>query len=471
MPYQPNSLIPEALPVELNPAYRTSTVNEPVILYDGQLEFVEDNHVISGTGRIRLEWVPVPQVTFGMDAPDGAPPPGSLRFPVGLLRMTDGRSAAARVLGMKLSGGDNATAPRFSGIVDTAEFGSADSIEYALFHLPNFRSFSGSNTRDESGTRCQAARAVVEGGGWRITLDELPNESATKGRKFGEQIEAMSGFGITHVGRLERISGDSFSATDAKPILEALSQFLSFCRGSWVAPVLPVGFDLDGKRTWEEWRGGKIERWHRVGSWFDSLSCVGLVEVFSGFLLRWNDEAWKEPIRLALHWYVESNMCAGGVEGGTILSQAAFELLAWTLLVEDRRVLSEFGFQKLPASDKLRLLLSACGIPLTIPSSLGELTKSAKAFDWDDGAKAITEVRNALVHASPKKRKKVLGGNTGTRVEAWSLGLWYLELVLLRLFDFQGKYSDRLVQDGWIGQNVKTVPWVTTPSTDAEPVR
>jgi hypothetical protein len=156
-------------------------------------------------------------------------------------------------------------------------------------------------------------------------------------------------------------------------------------------------------------------------------------------------------------------MCAGGVEGGTILAQAAFELLAWTLLVEDQRVLSEDGYQKLPASDKLRLLLSSCGIPPTIPSSMCALAKAAGAHTWVDGPQAITEVRNALVHASPKKRKKVFGGDADARCDAWWLGLWWLELVLLRLFDYQGKYSNRLIRDGWKGEEVEPVPWAKTP--------
>lgn len=445
--------------MELQPEYCTATVNEPICLYNGRLEFVCEDQSFSGPGMVQLNWLPVPQVTFAMDAPDWSPPHGPLDFPAGLLRMSDGRSAPANVAGMNLSGGENARVPRISGMVETAAFGSGDSIEYTVFHVPNFRSFLGSNTRDESGTRCQAARAVMEADGWRVTLDQLPNEDAGTGEKFNKQIEAAGGYGITHVGKLERINGDSFSAVNSNRISEGLSWFLSFCRGTWVAPVLPVGFDADGARIWEEWRKWKIERWRRVGTWFDSRSCIGLVDVFPGFLRRWNDGTWNEPIELAIHWYVESNMCAGAVEGSTILTQAAFELLAWTLVVEDQRVLGAKRFDKLPAADKLRRLLSHCEIPLPIPSSLAELTKSAAENSWDDGPQAITGVRNALVHATTRNRKKVMGSDASLRHEAWWLGLWYLELVLLHLFDYKGKYSDRLVQGVWIGQAVKVVPW------------
>ncbi len=458
----PSPMFWEAMPVELDPFYRTNQVNEAVCLYSGPLDLIDDDQVASGNGSIQLVWLPVPQIRFQMDVPNWSPKLGPLRLPSGVLKMIDGRSVDVHVTGINLSGGENSTVPTFEGIGEAVKFVCGDPIVRVTFHVPNFPSFVGSSIRDESGRQRRLARAVMEGDGWRVTLDGLPRDGDMREESFGSQIKRAGGFGITHVGRIERSDGSEFSATDAGQLDEALSWFLSFCRGSWVGPVLAVGFDVDGKRVWEEWRLRKIERWRCVGSWFDSLSCVGLVEAFPGFSRRWKDETWNEPIRLALHWYVESNMCSGGVEGGTILTQAAFELLAWTLLVEDQESLSEAEFKKLPASDQLRLLLSSCGIPPTIPTSMCALTQAAAAYNWKDGPQAITGVRNALVHASPKNRKRVLGADTGVRYEAWWLGLWYLELVLLRLFDFQGKYSDRLVQEGLTGQEVKFVPWATT---------
>jgi len=68
--------------------------------------------------------------------------------------------------------------------------------------------------------------------------------------------------------------------------------------------------------------------------------------------------------------------------------------------------LGEKGYENLPAMDKLRLLLSICGIPAAIPASLSKLAAAAKAKEnqWKDGPQALTEVRNALVHSNPTKR-------------------------------------------------------------------
>ncbi len=219
----------------------------------------------------------------------------------------------------------------------------------------------------------------------------------------------MGGFALTHVGILEKRNGRTFSAKTSKKVFAIISEYLSFCRGAWVAPILAVGFDKKGDRVWEEWHGWKIEPWRRAGTWFNDHSDEGLSKGFAGFYQRWQDPMWNEPILLAFHWYVEANMCSGGVEGSIILAQAAFELLAWTLLVEDRKVLNKKDFEPggLSAADKLREVLKAVGLPATIPASLKKLRGAANINQWKDGPQALTVIRNALVHSSPKKRRKV----------------------------------------------------------------
>lgn len=104
-------------------------------------------------------------------------------------------------------------------------------------------------------------------------------------------------------------------------------------------------------------------------------------------------------------------------------------------------------------------MLTTCGIPLDIPPALTDLVKVAKAENWQDGPHATTGIRNAIVHASPKKRARILGHGSDARMEAWSLGQWYLELILLRLFDYNGAYSNRLRLPCWQGTEVEPVPW------------
>ena len=71
---------------------------------------------------------------------------------------------------------------------------------------------------------------------------------------------------------------------------------------------------------------------------------------------------------------------------------------------------------------------------------------------WLDGAEAITEIRNAIVHPS-----KELNLPDGAYCDAWRLSLWYLDLVFLRLLGHEGEYGNRLSKRS-VGE-VETVPW------------
>jgi hypothetical protein len=78
----------------------------------------------------------------------------------------------------------------------------------------------------------------------------------------------------------------------------------------------------------------------------------------------------------------------------------------------------------------------------------------AKELNWD-GPKAITEVRNFIVH--PGKENKRLTGREIPYWEVLNLALWYLELVFLHLFGHEGVYANRLISGRYIG-DVSPVP-------------
>ena len=65
----------------------------------------------------------------------------------------------------------------------------------------------------------------------------------------------------------------------------------------------------------------------------------------------------------------------------------------------------------------------------------------------------LTEIRNSMVH--PDNRHRHLF--KGFYPDAWRLGMWYLELTILRLCGYEGTYANRLKHERWIGQ-VEDVP-------------
>lgn len=429
------------LPMAIKPVYETVTVNQSIVLYTGQFEIVQDATSVTGEGVVSLEWQPTPQIRFYATGI-----PVSARLQLGEIRIhiPNGQPVVRALLSSLELAGQSGVMHwhrKISGSIRTLQVGKGSTICACLFHLPNFHDYLGT--------------WVLETQDWVITIDGAPSADQT----FHRSLRSLAGYGITHIGKIQKVNGAAFRYDDARELLGYLAYFLSFCRGNWVAPLLPVGIDSDGNRQWEEWREWPVGRWENIQTWFNLFSNTCVSNPFAGCLRRLRSDTWGEAVRLSIWWYISCNTRAGGLEGSLVLSQAAFELLSWTHLVEDSKVLSKRGFEDLPASDKLRLLLSNAKIQLAIPDTLTELQKLSKSSSWQDGPHALTEMRNGLVHPGPKKRRIVLDADPIAVFEAWSLSLWYLELLLLWIFEYEGDYSNRLKRCVYRGEEVERVPW------------
>jgi hypothetical protein len=180
---------------------------------------------------------------------------------------------------------------------------------------------------------------------------------ATDDQKDVEQhLKTNSGFGITQVGRLEKEDESSFSAEDAQAALVALAWYISFATGQWTGPCLVTGFEANGKLVWDVWNYSRTVPFRDRVSWLDRVQGDQFEESFPGFMKLWLDDTWEEVIRVAIHWYIEANAQAGSVEGSIVLTQTAFELLASAVLTDHNGCLSQEGYDKIAAADRIRLL-------------------------------------------------------------------------------------------------------------------
>ena len=133
-------------------------------------------------------------------------------------------------------------------------------------------------------------------------------------------------------------------------------------------------------------------------------------------------------------------------------------MLASVILVEDKNIISSNSFEKLDARDKISLLLNQCSIPLEIPSDLKYLTKFAKEKNYT-ATQTITEFRNGLIHPKLKNREKVSQIPYEVITEIYLLGKWYLELIILKLFGYEGKYINRTKKQIYTDYEGDDVPW------------
>lgn len=334
--------------------------------------------------------------------------------------------------------------------------GSPDKTTKVIFHVLNFPEFLGKSDViiSEKNRSERRGQIILKYDGWQIKITAVRNL-----RSLFKSLKSEGGYVITHVGEIERLNKRSFSKDECEEILLVLHYFLSFAAGYFTGPILPIGFNENNERIWEEWYTGLKTRYDSEGlSWFDIMHGEVLEEVFPGFLNQWQNKIWNEPVKTAIYWYLRSNMMEGGTDGAIILAQSALELLAYTFCVEDEKIWTYEVFKNKSATEKIRELLSSLDIPIDIPPSLINLFAIGKNFNNWSGPQAFTEVRNFIVH--PGQKRKRLAGHDLPLAEVWKLGLWYIELVLLHLFRHSGVYAERLKNGRWVG-DVSPVPWAS----------
>lgn len=262
---------------------------------------------------------------------------------------------------------------------------------------------------------------------------------------------------FTHHLVIRKENNTTFSCLEAHQELALLCTFLSFCQGHWVSTALTYGLDEHGAVAMEEWGTRKLSPSHGITNWLDEHHGNCMEILFPGFVQRMTNSDWRDALKHAIYWYVRSDTGLVGPDGACVLLQAALERLAWHVLVQDRRSISEDGFSKLPAADQLRLLLSTLEIPLTLPSEMTDLQKIAKESNWMDGPQAFVEIRNRIVHP-PKKRRT---NKELPYFDAYRLAKWYVELIILSACGYSGVYANRTLQQRWVGQ-VELVPWASS---------
>lgn len=357
----------------------------------------------------------------------------------------DGSSVRRDLIVTTVKGGEQST---FRAILQKGPLitGTAGPCSTVKFHVINFPDFM--LQRDGQARRNHLKLMDHD---FDIEIDPVPNlDEVLRG------LKEEGGYGITHWGALTRRNGEPIEFSQAETELYKLHSFLSFARGAWAGLFAPRGVGGDGEIVWSEWGDRLVSEWKSPTSWWDRHNAQALESGYEGFSRRWGNPYWREVLNTAIYWYLRSNGAGSGagVDGGVILTQAALERVAWARLVQEWESVSEPGFRKLYASDQLRLLLSRMRVPRRIPATMTELLTLGQPLNWD-GPRALTEIRNSLVHPSKNQRA---GGKRLPYFEAWNLGQWYLELSLLALIGFDDVYSDRTRLGAWMG-DVQELPW------------
>jgi len=261
-------------------------------------------------------------------------------------------------------------------------------LSKVIFYLFDFKDRIGTSRKIIRSDTTSYALGVteLESRKWKVELHEIKKSDETDNKKNRNPV-------LTHVCCLTRVDGSEFDGKSANQIMFDLGDFFTFSQGSFCRPVMPVGFDKNGNSVWAV--GASPHHPVRSAmSWFDPHHSCQLAKLFPKFILKLENERWKETLHAAIYWYVRSNNTSGaGIDSGIILSQVAIERLAYEYAVNHRKLIESKGFKDLKASDKFRLLFASLDIPTAIPPNLSQIQNIAKKFNYIDSPHFMTEIR------------------------------------------------------------------------------
>ena len=300
-------------------------------------------------------------------------------------------------------------------------------LQSVEFSLLNFQEFFGQQdlwvVNDDQNHRLGQTKLVTDG--WIVTLTSVKDSKTAL-----ETLRAEGGHAVTHTGTIARSDRGEFSVSEAEDLIEGLRLFLSFARGSACSFTLVEGKDRSGEQSWVRWGSKYVAPWRSEQSW--CLKIGGgdtLSDIFPGFWsLYTSGQPWKDTILRTVDWYLNSNESA--MHAGIILTQAALERLSYQIL----------GTRVRPAAEAIRKALTTSNLDTKVPSHSVDLEQFRSINGFCDGPETFVKVRNDFVH--PQQALQSLSSDILR--ETRDLGLWYVELMLLKSFGYKGKYNSRL---------------------------
>jgi hypothetical protein len=430
-------------PRALDPPFPFGDADAPVEIHRGPLEIDQlERTMRTEDGILSFGWRPSCGIRF-CGSFVGAVPVKLGPIELRLLALN-----AQEVLAAEVTRTEIGPAAVVEGRIEHRGGHASGPIHELRFLLPNLAPLFGEAITN--GRAVWAGRVALFDEEWDVQLDQRHDATSVWSEVRG------GAYAFIYSGRLVSAVDSPLEPASSKDALDALMYFLSLFSGAWTPPLLIVGCDRDGVIRWRDWTTRLISPPEPRLRLLDRHHPEILVDSWNGFLRRWRQPAWREPITTAIRLFVEANGPVT-VEASLVLVQTALELLAMVLVVEVEKTMSASEFDAIrPASNKLRPLLQRAGLPIEIPSQLVQLKSMAEDAGWEDGLHAITGLRNAFVH--PAQRALIHESEPVPRIELRELALWYLELSLLWLFDYAAVYSNRLATIRRVGR-VEHVPW------------
>ncbi len=418
-------------------------VNQEVVIFDGIYTVGKSSDIFAEViGKVTMKWMPEPNLFFEgkitenfscIDKLFKTNKPVEINLPTGY-------KGKGYVLSFKFG-----TKYYISGdISEGLVFGKDTLMVNSLsFSIVNFIDNLGGAIQTENHT--YMGRYIINYKDFKIIIDKKSNY-----KEIYENLKETEGYCITHECKIQSIDGKEFCIRDVNYLMDALVWLLSFLCGRQIGICYFEGrFNED--TVFVNYQTPIIHNWRNISNWFNKKEIqFGLNEIFSKLVEKLNDELWGRVLKNVFAWYFDS-MSQAYIETKIVSIQIALENVAWTYIVEKEEIMDRQAFDKLRASDKLRLMLYEFKIERQIPQ-----IEEFNIFNnkYKDGAHLFTELRNDIVH--PKKNTQDI--DIEVLYNALHLGIYYLELSILKLLGYKGRYNN-FFKNGNLNQRLEFVPW------------
>jgi len=440
------------VPETISDAIEMDDANVPILIYEGNFFLTHKEFQIEINGKIVYEWLPNAGVKFSGETKLDLPvlysafhSQDTFQLNFKNLNFTD-----CILSGFSSTNYNNST--ELTGIISGPAIAGDKSISvsHIIFSIPNCRDFHGNDVKKTTTKALSSGknRIVLENDVYKVTIDKCYGYKESQ-----DSLDRKGGFIIQYVGELRKNKGN-ISFEESKDVLHCLDTFLSFLNGRQTSAHFCKGF-FDKEVIWTDYTEHLVENYKWVISWPVRRSIEGIDDMWKIFSTIWKNEDGKNFLISAIQWYVQANSSSLSVEGLIIMAQTGLELIYNYLLIEKNKLLVGSDAETISAANKIRLLLSHLNLRTAVPKAFTHL----KEISEIDAPEVFVQIRNAIVHSREKNRKKLLKVNIWAKSEALQLGIWYIELSLLKILEFNGRYYNRTIRDQYPSKCEQFVPW------------
>ena len=293
----------------------------------------------------------------------------------------------------------------------------------------------------------QIGGTVLQDKEWTIQLRQIPH--CNEATRF---LRSVGGFRITHIVSMYKDNGAFFSIKEAKSKIDAVRLSLSFANGAYVGTCRARGTNALWQTVWEDWdcypaawsNGQGPYSWLRKNSALNLGESQAIGAVFPALIDQIESD---DSIRKSIERYLVANTSKPYTDATS--SRTIGEIAAAVLSPVATNPWRE-----------LAVALKNAGASLDIPAECPNLQKLycnnpkwAKRRDGiphnEPGPLALREIRSHF--EQPKSKIKGLGDEYAGHAlyEAWHLGQWYLETIILDRCGYGGDRANRVKGKQW----------------------